>query len=391
MNGMPRRRVVIVTPWYPSARDPVAGIFVQAQARALSRRHDVAVIAPDYRGLRTVARSGLRRPQAAPADDFPVLRPVAVGPVPRSKSVTSITYARAVRQALAELAATWGSPDILHAHVVLPAGHATASAARSLSIPFVLTEHWSRFGELLRWPATRSLVRQTLAAAARVTAVSPVLSTKISGAAPLSEVDVIGNVVDTGFFAAVPDPVARDAGTPLRLVIIGKLDAPKGIDVLLRAIGECRSRGTDVELAVVGGGPKRGEYAGLATALGLAEVVHFDGVLTAAGVRLRYQWCDAVVVASRFETFGMTVAEGLASGRPVIATRCGGPEFIIEPEAGRLVPVGDVLALADAIAELAAGAWHFDPLPARRSIERRFGIDAIVGQLSALYEEVLAP
>jgi len=390
MNETPRRRIVIVTPWYPSAHDPVAGIFVQAQARALAQLHEVAVIAPDYRGLRAVARSGLRRPHAAPTDDFPVLSPVVVGPVPRSKSVTSITYARAVRRALAELAATWGIPDILHAHVVLPAGHATAAAARSLSIPFVLTEHWTRFDELLRWPATQRLVRRTLTSAARVVAVGPVLAARVSSVAPLSPVVEIGNAVDTDFYRSVPDPRKRDGGTPVRLVLIGILDARKGVDTLLAAAAECRTRGVKTELAIVGDGPLRSELSRLTTALGLEDAVRFHGVLTPIEVRCRYEWCDAVIVASRFETFGMTVAEGLASGRPVIATRCGGPEFIIEPGAGHLVPVGDVLALADAITELAAGACHFDPLRARRSIERRFGIDAIAGQLSALYEEVLA-
>ena len=383
-----RRRIVIVTPWYPNARNPTAGIFVEEQARALSRRHEVAVIAPEYRGWRSVRELGLTPTHEESDTPFPVLRPLVVGLIPRSVLATSLWYSAAVRRALNHLSRSWGAPELLHAHVVVPAGCATASAARQFGLPFVLTEHWSRFPELLRWPSTRYLVRSTLRSASRVIAVSPMLADHVQEALQTVSVAVIGNVIDTSFYDQVAVP-ERSEGRAIRLLSIGLRDARKGMHDLLDAVQLAQRKGTPVQLVVVGDGPLRAELQHHARALGIAGVCAFDGLRDRDGVRDRLRWCDALVVPSHCETFGVTVAEALASGRPVIATRCGGPEFVMDEACGRLVPVRDPNTLAEAIVDLAAGRIEFDPKFARASVRRRFGVEAIVDRLSEVYDEAL--
>ena len=281
-----------------------------------------------------------------------------------------------------------GTPDLLHAHVAIPGGHAAATAARALGIPLVLTEHWTDFAELMRARGSRSLIRSTLRTASQVVAVGPALADQIRIADPDVPVSVVGNVIDTGFYA---DVTSHDAvgGRPTRLLVVGLLIPRKGVHDLLEAVRIARANGVSAELAVVGDGPLQSELELHAASLGIADACFFDGRQDRAGVRARLQWCDALVVASHHETFGVTVAEALASGRPVIATRCGGPEFVIEEACGRLVPVGDPNALAAAISDLAGGRLEFDADLARAQMRERFGFEAFVAQMSDVYETAL--
>ena len=99
--------------------------------------------------------------------------------------------------------------------------------------------------------------------------------------------------------------------------------------------------------------------------------------------------CHIYVMPSRHETFGVVYAEAIASGKPIIATRCGGPEFIVNATNGVLVDVGDVPALSQAMQTMAAHWADYSPQAIRKDFEQRFSRAAVVRQLRALYQEVL--
>jgi glycosyltransferase involved in cell wall biosynthesis len=94
-----------------------------------------------------------------------------------------------------------------------------------------------------------------------------------------------------------------------------------------------------------------------------------------------------LVSSSRFETFGVTLIEAGAVGIPVVATASGGPDEIVRPATGRLVPVGDVGALSVAIEETWRASW--DRSAIRREILRNYGRASVSGQLRSVYESVI--
>lgn len=144
-----------------------------------------------------------------------------------------------------------------------------------------------------------------------------------------------------------------DRALPDRVLFVGSLERGteyKGLDDLLRAVALLRVRRPGVRLVVVGDGDRRGSFEGMSRELGIGDAVTFMGTLAPAELAVQYQESALLVLPSRFESFGMVIAEAMACGRPVVATSVGGiPGLVADGVTGVLVPSGDVAALVVAV------------------------------------------
>jgi glycosyltransferase involved in cell wall biosynthesis len=143
----------------------------------------------------------------------------------------------------------------------------------------------------------------------------------------------------------VPD---ANTGAIPTIITVGRLVYQKDHDTLLRAFALARSR-LDASLVLVGQGPLQDELTTLARELGISDRVIFAG-----WQQNPFAWmanADLFVLSSRFEGFGNVVIEAMACGLPVVSTDCpsGPSEILANGDAGILVPVGDVHAMADAM------------------------------------------
>jgi len=206
-----------------------------------------------------------------------------------------------------------------------------------------------------------------------------------------------GYGVADGRLRVIPNPVeigslqaraAEASAVPLPgrfLVNVGRLVPNKGGEVLLRAFA---ASGFPGHLVMVGEGPERGRLMALARQLGIADRLHLPGYLENPHAVVAR--AEAWVSASRSEGFPNAMVEAMALGIPVIATDCrSGPREILTPdgaaEAGVLVPVDDVAAIAAAIDRLgdAGQRQELSGRAARRA--QAFRPDAVI----AAYAEVL--
>jgi glycosyltransferase involved in cell wall biosynthesis len=381
-----RRKIVIVASWFPSANDPVSGVFVRDQALALAERYDVSVVAPQHVGWASGFR-GRRQPIIERVGSLTVHRDVCLRPR-LARWLLAPTFLHALHRALDRMERAGQSPDLLHAHVVLPAGWAARRAGDQRDLPVVLTEHSGPFSVHLRTPWQRWLVRDAMANGP-VLAVSPSLQQAIIAAVPSAQVAVVGNLVATRFFT--PGPRQNVCSGRTRLLCVALLTQEKGVQYLLEAAVKLVGRGINgFEIEIGGDGSDRVRLEQLAARLGLADRCRFLGLLSREQVRERMQHCDAFILPSLGETFGLVLGEAMACGKPVIATRCGGPEFVVDDATGVLVPPADSAALADAIARFIHGQAHFDPVHVRASVVRRFGEAVFLDQMTAVYERAWA-
>jgi glycosyltransferase involved in cell wall biosynthesis len=197
-------------------------------------------------------------------------------------------------------------------------------------------------------------------------------------------VRVIPNLVDESQFVSKPKPDGI-----FRFFSMGSLVRKKGFDILLRAIAQWSPEPGEVEFVIAGQGEQKMELQSLAEELGISRVVRWVGAISRTEAPAYFQNCHAFVLASRKESFGVVFAEAIASGRPIIATKCGGPEDIVNDANGMLVPVEDVPALAAALASMKEQYPRFKPATIREDFMRRFSRPAVTRQIRQTYEEVL--
>jgi glycosyltransferase involved in cell wall biosynthesis len=385
-----KKKVLFLPAWYPSRGSALEGIFVQEQARALTQDYDVAILAPKLVSWRDLSRGRIgAEPFREIRSGLAVYRERAWSPVPLVHRLGFRNYARAAERGFGKVLSEWGRPDLIHAHVVLPAGWAAASLGRNHGIPVILTEHSGPFSMHLRTSAQRRRVRETLTQVARVIAVSPALEKELRDFDPAAQIRVIGNLVDTQFF--VPPERAQKAapGQRTRFLSIALLHPGKGLHVLLEASRLLMEQGVDsFEVMIGGDGPERPRLERMARKAGLTGRCRFLGMLTPEEVRSWMQSCDAFVLPSLSETFGVVLAEAMACGKPVLSTHSGGPDFVVTPEAGMLVEPSDPVRLAEAMEGFITKMWTFDPAVIRRSVTERFGADAFRSNIAQVYEDI---
>lgn len=156
-------------------------------------------------------------------------------------------------------------------------------------------------------------------------------------------------VVEPG--TAVAPAAAGSGSSTLALVCVASITARKGHDVLFDALADLKA--FDWRLDCIGGtmGDSRllGSLRDQLRRHGLAERVSFCGEGDDATVARGYAAADLFVLPTRYEGYGMVVAEALAYGLPVVSTRTGAIAELVGEQAGLIVPPGDVAALRDAL------------------------------------------
>ena len=237
-------------------------------------------------------------------------------------------------------------------------------------------------------PLNRTVMRATIRAtyplaAARV-AVSQGVARDVAHLGGLSADD----------FAVVPNPAypaAIDAGTEdpwagaegARVLAVGRMKTQKDFPLLVEAFARL-ARTRPATLVILGDGGEREAVRQRAEALGVADRVVLPGFADRPGPW--YAHADVFALSSRYEGFGNVIVEALAYGVPVVSTDCpSGPRDILDGGRwGRLVPVGDAAALADALTATLDAPPDPDALRARAR-------DFAPGPIAARYLDLLFP
>ena len=208
-----------------------------------------------------------------------------------------------------------------------------------------------RLHDALGWPLRR-LLRWAYARAERVVALSRGLAAELESdyALPAGSVVAIPNPIDVEAWrrrAAAATASPWPPGPPV-ILGAGRLVRQKGFAVLLDAFASVARR-RPLRLVLIGEGPERPRLAAQARALGVADAVTLAGHADDPAGWFRH--CALFVLSSRWEGFGNVVAEAMACGAPVIATRCphGPDEIVADGVTGRLVAPENAEALASAI------------------------------------------
>ena len=370
-------KILICSVGYNSYKNNDIGIFQLDQAKALkSKGHDVRIATLDLRSIRR------RRPLTSKYFETFGIKAYTVnafcGRVPGW--VINPIGKLCAKKAFRDICDDGWKPDIIHAHFT-EMSYFFCDIANKNNIPFIVTEHSSAILNSNKnscYQAAKSYYK-----ADSVLAVSTALASVIRKNFNIN-VKVIPNVIDLKKFDFFKKEKSQNC---FKYISAANLTHGKGMDVLINAFSKLKY--SNIELNILGDGPERVKLQQLAQDLGISNKVKFWGRYTREEFNEYLQNSDCFVLASRFETFGVVYAEAMATGTPVIATRCGGPEDFVNNEVGLLVDVDNVDALSEAMDYMYHNSAGFNAQKIRDYVVSKFSPSQIAKQCEEVYSEIL--
>ena len=297
-------------------------------------------------------------------------------------------------------------PQILHTHTAKAGaiGRMAAMLAGSAVPPIVVhTFHGhvlrGYFGPL-RSGFFRLLERSLAKRTTSLIAVSPEVRDDLVslGIAPVEKFAVVRLGIELDSRVGSPDGNGQETRRllgipPDRFVVgwIGRMTGVKRTDDVLMAVKRLRDQGVDAVLCMVGDGPDRDTVEHRAHELGIVRDSFFLGYQD--DVAPFYAAFDALILPSANEGTPVSAIESLAGGRPVVATRVGGvPDVVRDGVDGFLVEPGDVDAMADRLAALAADTDLRRRMgdAGRSDVHQRYSVERLLDDIDALYRRLLA-
>lgn len=387
-----RPKVLFLASWYPSKEHPISGIFIMRHAHAVSRFCDVAVLYINTRAAEDII-------DISKDGDLTEIRVYGrsrehYNPLMKKLYwlfLFYIDYLISGYNGYKIVKREFGRPDLVNVNVIAPAGQIGLALKIFKGLSYVITEHSSMYREEDGGFRRRSLIgRCMISVVARnakaIMTVSANLRDAMIKCGLIGRYYVVPNAVD---FECATDKSRR--GMKKRIVHVSLLvDKYKNITGILKALKILSNRRDDFELRVVGDGPDRRMIEARAEEYGLLNrFVFFHGMVGPDDARDILASSDFSVVNSNFETFCVAAAESLACGKPVVATRSGGPEEYVNEMCGILIEPGDNQALVEAMDYMLDNYSNYDSARIREYAKSKFSSEVIGAMIYEIYKEML--
>ena len=337
-------KVLFLTPWYPSEKDAMSGLFVQKHVEAV-RAQGVEV-----------------------------------------RVIFSQTIPDTWRQWKALQREGW-KPDLVQLNVIQKQG----LLAKTIGVPYIIVEHWSgylpengQFSRMSRFK--RDLYRHIANNADRILTVSEPLQKAMQACGIENELwGTIDNVVDDFFFE--PRVKSQDSRLKTLLHVSCFDERAKNVKGLLRAAKMLSEKRQDWRLKLVGTGVDYEDVRAYADTLDIPQgCLEWTGELTPQQVADEMHKADALVLSSRYETYGVVLAEAAAAGLPILSTPVG----IAEEVADLIVPQEIAQHKAGTFAEFIESIlWNEKITNQKSKITNQFTADAIGRKLVSIYDSCL--
>jgi D-inositol-3-phosphate glycosyltransferase len=303
--------------------------------------------------------------------------------------------------------------QLIHANFFM-SGWVAAEIKRALNIPFTVTFHALGYirrlhqGNNDKFPEERVAIEQQVAAAAD----------SVIAECPQDREDLIMHyqvppekitMIPCGFsqeeFYPIEKKEARqklqmDPDEPM-LLQLGRMVPRKGVDNVVKALGQLKRGGKNVRLVIVGGEsdqpdpqqcPETNRLFRIAQENGIAGQVHFAGRKQREMLKYYYAAADLFITTPWYEPFGITPLEAMACGTPVIGANVGGIKYsVLDGETGALVSPDNPAELADKVNELIFDAGKLEQfgLNAIDRVNNYFTWAQVTRKMSRLYQRIV--
>jgi L-malate glycosyltransferase len=385
-----KHHILFISSWYPNKNDPTHGIFNKYFAQAAAINNKISVlhvcssetlstefecVACNENGIETwiVYYKKIH-------SSFPFISLLTK----RNKSI------KAYNLGYKKLTEKVGVPDLIQLNVVMPAGIGAYHLSKKQNLPYVINEGWTGYcpedgsykGLLLKY-FTKKIVSHAKA----LMPVSNFLKQAMLAHNLKGNYFILPNVVDTELFV-IQDVVLEEATT--KYLHISSLDEKqKNVSGIIRAFEKACRQNSNLKLTIVGDSEEKTTLQALVRELNVEDSVQCKGHVLGKELVNEINAHHALIMFSNYETFCLVVAEALACGKPVIASRAGGLTSEINPTQGIIVDKREEGQLRDAIINFALNKNKYNKEALRAFILKYYTKEKIGRTLTEVYDFAL--
>ena len=380
-------KILFLTKWFPNRNDYQDGVFIQKHAKAVSLYCNVFVLhfQPDPSLKKSYEITD--RHTENNREVIVYYRQNQSSFIFLRKGVNLLRYLSAVKKGLKYLRQKNFNPDLVHVHVLLRPVVIAYFLKITRGWHFIISEHWTGFATgvyrkkhaLVKW-FYRYFARQ----AECMITVSENLRDRLKAYGFQNRFYVVPNVVEN------VQPDFRNGDGKVKLLNISDLDdQKKNISDLINVFREVVKQYPNAELHIIGGGYDEPQLKQLAEYTGLLNKQLFMyGRKDNRFVYDFFKEIDFLVVNSNFETFSVATAEALLHGKPVVVTRCGGPEEFVTEDAGVVIEKNNPEQLRKALSYMIENYYKYDAKKLHEYALSKFSHEQVGKKINAIYKTI---
>lgn len=385
------KHVLIIPSWYVNSYNQISGSFFREQAIALAKnpKLKVGLISVQPIGIKPIIKTKkfiFRRGYLLDNNvhtyffEYPHLL--------RNESIAESIRLNIFKKIFKKYVNENGLPDIVHLHSFY-AGEMAIWLKGVFKIPYVVTEHSTAFSRQILTYKQKELAEKVFTQSKLNIAVSHQFKNLLEQLFSINFY-YLPNIVDNYFLNLNPKQ-KLECSSNFIFINIGFLDKKKNQSLLINSFYKSFFTNKNIKLWIVGDGPEYSNLEKLIERLELTEQVTLFGRVSRKEVKRLLSQAHVFVLSSLVETFGVVIIEALAMGLPVIATKCGGPETIINDERlGILVETNNVNQMQKALQQMYWDYKNFNFEYLVGYVKNNYTEEIVINKILSIYQKMLS-
>jgi len=377
-------KILIIPSWYPSSNNPVWGNYFIKQAEALNNYANVSFLTVNRVGIKEFNKLFKLKKQDGYTDkkySFKFYQKSILNVRSISLDWSYKRYQKAAYTAYKKMVKIIGKPDIILVESVLPAGLAALYISEKENIPYIIHHH--SYDVLLKekyTPYNKLVIEKSK----YCMAVGDDIKQKVEEIG--NKCTIIPNYIDTKKFN-----IKEKKHEKFTLINICNFYKVKALEILLQALNKVvyEENIKDIKLNIVGIGDYENYYKDVCKKLKLNKYVNFMGYINNNEIPKIMSSSDVLCVSSRKETFCIPILEAFASGKPVISTKCGGPNKLINKNRGIKVSIDDVEEYRRAIIQMKKNYKNYNSEELKEYAYNNFDKEVICKKIIKICKKVI--
>jgi glycosyltransferase involved in cell wall biosynthesis len=386
------KNILWLPSWYPNKLSPFEGDFIQRHAIAASLFNSITVIfiKKDQKGIVTKSIKQEKNTTGNLTEIIIYYSSFKTGISLLDRLLSKRKYNYLYKEAIKKNIEDKGKPALVHIHVALNIIRQAFWLKKKYQIPLIITEHWSGYLPEAKVNINNysSLyikgLNQLFTKANHITVVSAVLGEAIKHRLGINNYTVIPNVVDIDIFF----PIVKKSIAITTFIHASSLDDNKNPPAIIEAFSIVKTQGYTFKLIIYG--PSSESVKELVNIKKLQNEVTFKNEVPQHLLAKDMQQADALILYSKYETFGCVVIEANACGIPAILSSLPVfKEYIIENKTGIFANPNDCKNLADKIISFIQQKDSFSPSEISNYTKGKFSYQIVGKQFDELYRSLI--